>query len=138
MGTRSTTKFIETWTENEGKQKKQTLMCMYRQFDGYPDSHGQELADFLKEGKLVNGLGGDDGRVFNGMGCLAAQVVAHFKTGPGGFYISSVKDRQQFNYEVIGDFNTRKLTLVCKNTSGRVLFKGDPKDFEAFAKKYHA
>jgi len=136
MGTRSTTKFIETYTDNTGKKKTTKLMCMYRQFDGYPSGHGQELADFLKDGQLVNGLGtGQPEKVFNGMGCLAAQAVKHFKDGPGGFYIYPLNNRQEYNYEVIGDFNTRELTLVCRGSNGRVMFKGNPKEFEFFVEK---
>ena len=63
------------------------VVCMYRQCDGYPSGHGKELAEFLLSGKMVNGLGGDEGRVFNGVECLAAQMVAHFKTEPGGIYL---------------------------------------------------
>jgi hypothetical protein len=29
---------------------------MYRQFDGYPSGHGQELAEFLLSGEMVNGI----------------------------------------------------------------------------------
>ena len=80
MGTRSLTHVIETWNDKTGKQKKQCLMTMYRQYDGYPSGMGDELADFLKDGVVVNGIGMDEKRrVFNGAGCLAAQLVAHFK-----------------------------------------------------------
>ena len=64
---------------------------MYRQFDGYPTGHGAELAEFLSSGTMVNGIGVDQNLVFNGMGCLAAQMVAHFKQTPGGFYIHPVE-----------------------------------------------
>ena len=32
------------------------LLNMYRQFDGYMSGHGAELAEFLHDRKLVNGL----------------------------------------------------------------------------------
>jgi len=136
MGTRSLTKFIEK-AKVDGKEKKQTIMVMYRQFDGYPEGHGTELADFLKDRKLVNGYGADK-NVFNGMGCCAAQVVAHFKKGVGGFYIypSNTTDAgQDYNYTVEGNFETGELTLSCYEAYGKrpkLLFKGDPKDFAAF------
>ena len=51
--------------------------------DGYPDGHGQELADFLTGFQVVNGIGGDDEinypKLANGLGCLAAQTIAHLK-----------------------------------------------------------
>jgi hypothetical protein len=64
------------------------IVCMYRQFDGYPSGHGSELADFLISGEVVNGIPvGYNKKVFNGMGCLAAQMISHFKNESGGFYL---------------------------------------------------
>jgi hypothetical protein len=92
MGTRSTYKVIETYIEKrEGKPEKRItndVVLMYRQYDGYPDGHPLETAEWLSGGKVVNGLGLDNkGLVFNGAGCLAAQLVAKFKDGPGGTYL---------------------------------------------------
>ena len=57
MGTRSLTRVIETWNdEKTNKLKKQVLVCMYRQYDGYPSGMGSDLAEFLNGGKLVNGI----------------------------------------------------------------------------------
>ena len=47
MGTRSLTYVYDV---------KTPVVCMYRQYDGYPSGHGQELAEFLFDGKLVNGI----------------------------------------------------------------------------------
>jgi len=84
------------------------IVNMYRQYDGYPSGHGLELAQFLTRGKLVSGLSGKDEVVFNGMGCLAAAMIANFKETPGGFYIYSVEDTecgQDYEYHVyqVGD-----------------------------------
>lgn len=79
MGTRC----ITTVYSNDNKP----LCCLYRQFDGYPDGHGQELRELVAGKVLVDGLTGDDSNVANGMGCLAAQVVAKFKSDAGGFYL---------------------------------------------------
>ena len=79
------------------------IVNMYRQYDGYPTGHGAELAEFLTRGKLVSGLTGQDEVSFNGMGCLAAAMVANFKETPGGFYIYSVEDTecgQDYEYHV--------------------------------------
>jgi hypothetical protein len=79
------------------------IVNMYRQYDGYPSGHGLELAEFLTRGQLVNGLRGNDKASFNGMGCLAAAMVANFKETPGGFYIYSVEDTecgQDYEYHV--------------------------------------
>lgn len=77
MGTRSLT-FV-----HDGDAAK-PLTCMYRQYDGYPSDHGLELQQFLAPFKMVNGIGPttDDMRIANGAGCLAAQMIAHFKDGP--------------------------------------------------------
>jgi hypothetical protein len=113
MGTRSLTTFIET-SEFEGKKRRNKIVTMYRQYDGYPTGHGTELAEFLAQGKLVNGISmAEKSLVFNGMGCLSAQVVAHFKEGAGGIYLQSASNNsgEEYRYEVIGDWNTRELTL---------------------------
>ena len=70
MGTRSLT-FVY-----EGEKP---IVNMYRQFDGYPSGHGAELAEFLTSfDEVVNGLPvGDNRRLANGMGCLAAQMIAN-------------------------------------------------------------
>jgi hypothetical protein len=83
MGTRSLTYVYDG---------KTPIMCMYRQFDGYLSGHGQELANFLNELTIGNGIPGKP-ELFtfaNGMGCLAAQMIVWFKKTPGGFYIHPV------------------------------------------------
>lgn len=79
MGTRCLTVFKNNQNEE--------IVVMYRQFDGYYAGHGYKLADFLQYKRLCNGLSDDDKNAANGMGCLAAQVVAHFKKKPGGIYL---------------------------------------------------
>ena len=119
MGTRSLTRVIETFKDDKGKKVKRTLICMYRQFDGYPSGMGADLIEFLDGSKVVNGLGLDEvksKRVFNGAGCLAAQLVAHFKDGAGGIYIEpiTVKDcGQEYEYEIIVNSDTHEVTFKC-------------------------
>jgi hypothetical protein len=84
------------------------LLCMYGQWDGYILGHGQDLANFLYGGKLVNGIPfGSKEKLFNGMGCLAAQLVAHFKKETGSFYIYPPKLGhdcwQEFEYHIYPD-----------------------------------
>lgn len=95
MGTRCLT---IVYDEND-----RPILNLYRQFDGYPQGHGVDLAEFLTGGSLVNGLTSLDQPAFNGMGCLAAQLVAHFKQTPGGFYIHAVEDvncGQDYEYHI--------------------------------------
>jgi hypothetical protein len=126
MGTRSLTYVYE------GKKEDWVLpfVCMYRQFDGYPAGHGAELADFLNGGKIVNGIpGGSNVRLFNGMGCLAAQLVANFKDGAGGIYLYPARLKQdcwqEYEYHVWED------TVRVTDTND-ILFEGSWEDFEAF------
>lgn len=86
MGTRCLTHIKEGGT---------TLVTVYRQFDGYPDGHGLELAKFLSEITLVNGINpGKGAKLVNGAPDLAAQFVTVFKTAigddmAGGVYIEA-------------------------------------------------
>lgn len=97
MGTRSLTVI----KDHEGTE----IMVMYRQMDGYIDGHGHELADFCKDIEIVNGYGfGPEAKTqANGMGCLAAQIVAHFKEGVGSIYIYPAGSRdcgEEYTYTV--------------------------------------
>jgi hypothetical protein len=144
MGTRSLTKVFNTYKdEKNNKQVKEQLVNMYRQYDGYPSGHGTELADFLKGGRDEKQI------LFNGAGCLAAQMIAHFKDGVGGFYIEPITAKdcgQEYEYEVIVDFDTKEVTMKCfengyinkkgEYKSGKkLLFEGKPADFEQFVGK---
>ena len=89
MGTRSLTRVIprqEGLSFNKGHEKGElAYVNMYRHFDGYPEGHGLDLAHFIKDIKIINGVGEDArlGAHANGAGCLAAQMVKHFKEEVG-------------------------------------------------------
>jgi len=81
MSTRSLVKVFEG---------SQCLTAVYRQSDGYPSGRGTDLAEFLTGLSIVNGISlAETRRIANGAGCLAAQLIAHEKTGPGGIYVYS-------------------------------------------------
>jgi len=104
------------------------IINMYRQFDGYPSGHGIELADFLKGFEIVNGYGEVKPKIANGMGCLAAQLIANFKQSVGGFYIHAVTDTdcwQDYEYHVYED------KVVVKNPT-EVIFSGTWENFKEF------
>ena len=134
MGTRSLTTFVETYKDNSGKKVKNEIVTMYRQYDGYMEGHGKDLADFLAGGELVDGFGMDDKVVFNGMGCLSAQVVAHFKDGVGGFYLQRANKNsgENYRYKVIGDFETKEITIEVFEVGNRAkkIFSGSPKQLQ--------
>ncbi len=71
------------------------ICVLYRQFDGYPTGHGEELREFMNGFRVVNGYGStnENIKMANGMGCLAAQLIAHFKNGIGGFYLHAAGTR---------------------------------------------
>ena len=108
------------------------LVCLYRQFDGYPSGHGAELANFLKGIKLGNGIADNPkmGKFANGMGCLAAQLVTHFKKSVGGFYIHLVTDSGGVDYE----YHVYANKVVVKDSDEVVVFSGSQNDFVEYCK----
>lgn len=76
MGTRNLTVVLN----ERGKE----IANIYGQFDGYPSGQGVKLKLFLDGFVIVNGYTGEDEKrpkCANGMGCLAAQLIAHLKMG---------------------------------------------------------
>jgi hypothetical protein len=119
MGTRSLTYVYEGETP---------IICMYRQYDGYPEGHGQELANFLNELAIGEGISGSP-ELFtyaNGMGCLAAQMIVNFKKSPGGFYIHPVDLNQDCWQEY--EYHVYEKHVVVKNPT-EVIFDGYWSDF---------
>ena len=135
MGTRSLVHFHdEPWDGKDGD----IFVTIYRQFDGYYDGRGVDLAKFLAAFTMCNGFGMDDksGTHANGMGCLAAQWIAKEKHDIGNVYVQkpgvAAKDDVFIEYEyhvrnVDGD-----LELEARGHDGYDLpFKGKPADFDA-------
>jgi hypothetical protein len=76
---------------HESDRRSPVLVRMLRHSDGGLSAHGKELKDFLSGITLVNGLSVNQRAVANGMDCLAAQIVAHFKgvtNNAGGIYLT--------------------------------------------------
>jgi hypothetical protein len=118
MGTRSLTVILD----DDGTE----ICVLYRQYDGYPTGHGDELKDFLQGFTIVNGLSGDAKlKIANRMECLAAQIVAHFKKEPGGFYLHPAGTRdcgEEYVYTVY----LKEHKLMLKVQGGAVTFFGLP------------
>ena len=117
MGTRSLTFVYDGETP---------IINMYRQYDGYPTGHGAELAEFLAQFDMVSGIPvGKDvkpRKMANGMGCLAAQLVANFKEEAGQFYLyptSAVDCGQDYEYHI---YNKDKELRVAITNRGCNLF----------------
>lgn len=136
MGTRCLT-FITT-------NEEMPIICMYRQMDGYPEGHGRELAEFLAPIRMVNGLSeSHPGTVdANGAECLAAQLVAHFKDGPGGIYLyrpnKNMDAGQDYEYwiDVMGDPGTIQVRVYTPSIARKKLFKGTVAEFAAWCANY--
>jgi hypothetical protein len=136
MGTRSLTRVIEN-----GK----TLVTLYRQMGGYPTGHGKDLAKFLKPMKLINGISGNEtGKIANGAGCLAAQLIAYFKKDVGGFYIVPSKKGsdhdQEFEYDIVisGDYDKHDFRVNAYSFHGKrkLLFSVPPSGMDLAIKLY--
>jgi hypothetical protein len=106
------------------------LCRIYRQNDGYPSGHGYELAE-LCDRLIVNGYSGSmtsaAGKSYpreqqaNGMGCLAASVIAGLKDGIGGTYIErtggEINDWCEYIYIVRGKEGDIP-TIECTTQTG--------------------
>ena len=113
-----------------------TIVDIYHHWDGYPEGLGVTLAYYLEEKKITNGLGSRDDwdYYFNGLGCLAASLVAELKDGPGNVYI---EDRGthgwiDYHYYVWGDYNKGIWISIFDGTE--CIFVGKPRDL---LKKYY-
>ena len=144
MGTRSLTYIEESYetaiadeeNNNEVHETKQNILCMYRQYDGYLSGHGAELAEFLQGFNVVNGYNCDTPeRAANGMGCLAAQLISHFKDGIGNIYIHHSNDKdcgEEYTYTIYekdGKVCIRAYDVWAK----KIIFDGTPKQMLALA-----
>jgi hypothetical protein len=111
------------------------LISMYRQFDGYLSGHGLELARFLLDMKIVNGLGLEREQVANGAGCLAAQMIAYFKNAPGNIYIEPIPDEDtdhvDYVYKVLVD--SGKITVEVTGDGNN--FNGTVSEFASYCKE---
>jgi hypothetical protein len=122
---------------NSDDENNEPIMCIYRQYDGYPSGHGHELAQFLNSKTLVNGYSGLNSIEANGMGCLAAQLVVQLKHGVGGIYIYAPivgRDHwQDYEYHVYEDkVIVQNCNTVYDSGHNQVIFDGTWKEFGQF------
>lgn len=112
MGTRSTTHIYDGIISDETH-----LVSAYKQYDGYLSGYGKDLLEFLQSKTLVNGYNStqENGGFANGMGCLAAQLIQHFKKGIGGYYITSKNDFQEYNYYIYSNGNELNIKVMSSD-----------------------
>ncbi len=141
MGTRSITQVLD--------RNGDIIVSMYRQMDGYPSGHGEELAKFLESGKMVNGITyGQTERIFNGIEDMAAKMVEHFKAGQdGSIYLFAPRSREELAKDIYIEyvytvyfasghheqtlFDQPKGTFIIDvdNIYGKSFFQGSPLNF---------
>lgn len=120
MGTRSLTIMYD----NEHKE----IAVLYRQYDGYPDGHGKELAEYLAGAK------------YNDYYCLAANIVREFKTyhsdgERNGYaytiylYPAGTRDMsEEYVYQVYPGIDGIEMEIK-EAKFGATIWKGNPRDF---------
>lgn len=136
MGTKA-----KTIVRNE---KELPVLCMYRQYDGNPSYHGEELARFFEDIKLVNGITYEENEsIANGVGCLAGQLVSYFKgEEPGGYYLISIDEdwgadyiyditvKENHNEDIKNQSDLYK--IIVKDLDNITLFSGNLIEFKKF------
>ena len=87
---------------------EQVRAQIYHHYDGYPEYLGCNLAEFLCDFRVVNGLPTnyfENIKVANGMGCLTAQLIAALKEESGNVYVDypdTDRDDVEFTYYIWG------------------------------------
>lgn len=136
MSTRSTTTVIDG-------QDNQAVSTFYRQSDGYPSGHGQDLVNFLKGGKVVDGIGTDEGLAFNGAGDLAFRLIGSIKdpNESGNFYCIPSADGWDVDFDyTISALPGQPILVSCSSRGwgddpDELLFRGTVEEFEAWVKE---
>tara|TARA_R100000231_G_scaffold97174_1_gene72655 strand:+ start:78 stop:494 length:417 start_codon:yes stop_codon:yes gene_type:complete len=113
---------------------KKIIVSIYHHFDGYPEYLGVTLASYLEDKKITNGLGKDREHCFNGLGCMAASIVAELKDEPGNVYIEDPNRPHgwiDYEYYIWGTEN--KDIWISIFEGGECIFVGKP---QALINKY--
>ena len=108
------------------EEPNQTIVDIYHHWDGYPEGLGVTLADYLNGKKVTNGLGRDSDNLFNGMGCLAASLVAELKDGPGDVYIEPRESHGWIDYQYYIWGDTYKDIWISIFSDDECIFVGKP------------
>ena len=132
MATRSLVRFARreegvSFSEHPEKIEVQ----VYKHWDGYPSGHPTQLANWLVNKRIINGLTSDSYNVANGLGCLAAQYIAAFKMEPGDLYVES-PDTNHGDIEYVtyvwGDYNKDIWMSIFDTYEKKCIFVGKPQE----------
>ena len=130
MATRALINFVVredgvTFSEHPGVDK--IHIQIYNHYDGYPSGLGVTLADYLQPFTVVNGLSSGQGKVANGIGCLAAQTVQYLKEGPGNVYLQKPGKMDWEDYEYfIWCKEGHGVWISIFDYNGDCIFVGEP------------
>jgi len=133
MATRSLIRFARredgvSFSEHPEKVEVQ----VYKHWDGYPSGHPTQLANWLVNKKIVNGLGLNPINVANGLGCLAAQYIAAFKMEAGDLYVESPEHSSHGDIEYItyvwGDYDKGIYMSIFDVYEDMCVFVGKPQE----------
>ena len=113
-----------------------TVVEIYHHWDGYPEGLGVKLASYLDDKSIVNGIGNKDNEdiIFNGLGCMAASIVAQLKDGPGNVYIEDRGSHAWIDYEYFIWGDTDKEIWISIFEDSECIFVGKPRQL---LKKYY-
>ena len=113
-----------------------TVVEIYHHWDGYPEGLGVKLASYLDDKSIVNGIGSKDNEdfIFNGLGCMAASIVAQLKDGPGNVYIEDRGSHAWIDYEYFIWGDTDKEIWISIFEDSECIFVGKPRQL---LKKYY-
>lgn len=140
MGTRSLTHVIQVHTDENGITIQSTRLTMFKKTDGQPKHMGLDILEFLNMDS-----NGEVGLYFGDVGCLSAQLIAHFKKSVGGVYIfptDSTNCDEEYVYKIFvypqPEGFKDKIILNCdkirKDGSYELVFRGTP--MEVLTKYY--
>jgi hypothetical protein len=118
---------------------KRTIVDIYHHWDGYPEGLGVTLGWYLSGKRVVNGISSKDNEdlIFNGMGCLAASLVAHLKDGPGNVYIEPRESHGWIDYEYYIWGYEGKTIYISIFSDDECIFVGEPEDLlDRYDKNY--
>ena len=102
---------------------------IYNHYDSYPEGLGLDLAKFMRDFRVVNGLGSDlPDKIANGMGCLAAQLIANMKNGPGNVYVEKPrKARFMIDYTYyVWVADNKSIYISVFDYDDNCIFVGEP------------
>ena len=131
MGTRSNTVIYD---EYHGNDSAVEILNLYRQMDGYIEGHGVDLLKFLEPMTIVKGFTEGLTNIANGSGCLAAQLVAHFKNGVGGFYIQTPmgdENENDYTYKIYVSGGPVYISMEVWHWDD-LIFSGNVPEFKKF------